>query len=90
MVVAFVDPIEIDGSEHRQYRKILEPLFAPARIKVIEPQVRRAANDLIDQFIETGSCDFVGEFAMPFPGTTFLAMMGWPLEDAGQARPPPG
>jgi cytochrome P450 len=75
-------PIEIDGSEHRQYRKMLEPLFAPARIKRIEPQVRQAANDLIDQFIETGSCDFVEQFAMPFPGTTFLAMMGWPLEDA--------
>jgi cytochrome P450 len=75
-------PIEIDGSEHRQYRKILEPLFAPARITAIEPRIRQVASDLIDQFIGAGTCDFVEQFAMPFPGTTFLAMMGWPLADA--------
>lgn len=74
-------PIELDGDEHRQYRKLLDPLFSPQRVALMEDRLRQAANDLIDNFIERGSCDFVTEFAMPFPGATVMAIMGWPLAD---------
>ena len=74
-------PIELDGSRHKQFRQLLDPLFAPKRVASLEGRLYEAANDLIDGFIERGSCDFVTEFAMPFPGATFLAIMGWPDED---------
>ncbi|MCW2495316.1 cytochrome P450 [Jatrophihabitans sp.] len=74
-------PIEIDGAEHRKYRQVLDPLFAPARVGELEPLLRRAANDLIDEFIEAGEVDFAEEFALPFPGATVLAIMGWPAAD---------
>jgi cytochrome P450 len=74
-------PLEIDGPEHRQYRAALDPLFAPKRVAQLEPDLRAAANRLIDGFIENGKCDFSHDFAMPFPGATVLAIMGWPAGD---------
>lgn len=75
-------PIELDGPIHKAYRKLLDPLFSPGRVAAMEPQVRQVAIDLIDSFIETGECDVVPQLAFPFPGTVFLSVMGWPLEDA--------
>ncbi|BCB89792.1 cytochrome P450 [Phytohabitans suffuscus] len=77
-------PIELDGSVHRQYRNLLDPLFAPGAVAKLEPKLRAAANHLIDQFIERGSCDFSREFALPYPGGTVMGIMGWPLEDMVQ------
>jgi cytochrome P450 len=77
-------PIDIDGPEHRQYRKLLEPVFAPREMQALEPQIRKLANDLIDQWIEDGTVDFVPGFAFPFSATTVLVLMGWPLQDAGK------
>ncbi|WP_439030563.1 cytochrome P450 [Gordonia terrae] len=74
-------PIELDGSRHRQFRQLLDPLLSPARVAELEPRLYEAANELIDGFIEKGHCDFVEEFAMPFPGATFLALMGWSADD---------
>ncbi|ONH31647.1 cytochrome P450 [Pseudofrankia asymbiotica] len=74
-------PIEIDGAEHRQYRRYLDPQFAPKKVGLLEDHLREQANRFIDGFIEAGRCDFVEGFALPFPGATVLAIMGWPLAD---------
>jgi cytochrome P450 len=74
-------PIELDGAAHRQFRQVLDPLFAPKRVGELEPELRAAANKLIDEFIEQGEVDFAHDFALPFPGATVLAIMGWPAED---------
>jgi len=75
-------PIELDGAEHRQYRKLLEPVFAPKEMQALEPQIRKLANDLIDTWIEDGTVDFVSGFAFPYSATTIILLMGWPLQDA--------
>lgn len=77
-------PIEIDGAEHRQYRQLLDPIFAPKRVAELADELQVQANKLIDEFIEDGTCDFVQGFALPFPGATVMAIMGWPLEDLQQ------
>jgi cytochrome P450 len=77
-------PIDIDGPEHRAYRKLLEPVFAPREMQALEPQIRKLANDLIDDWIEAGTVDFVPGFAFPFSATTVIVLMGWPLEDAAK------
>lgn len=77
-------PIEIDGAAHRQYRQLLDPIFAPKRVAELADELEAQANKLIDAFIEDGACDFVQGFALPFPGATVMAIMGWPLEDMEQ------
>jgi cytochrome P450 len=75
-------PLGIDGERHRNWRRVLNPMLSPAFAKALEPAVRQLSNELIDKFIDRGTCDFISEFARPLPGTLFLRMMGWPVEDA--------
>jgi len=75
-------PVEIDPPEHTQYRQALQPLFGPARMKELEPQIRAIINELIDGFASAGRCEFVAEFAHALPTHVFLTLMGWPLADA--------
>ena len=32
-------PLQIDPPDHRKYRKILDPLFAPQRMKLLEEPI---------------------------------------------------
>ena len=75
-------PLELDPPEHTAFRQVLQPLFNPARMKKLEPQIRTIVNELIDDFAPRGSAEFIHEFAHEVPTRVFLALMGWPLADA--------
>lgn len=73
-------PIEIDPPHHRKYRAILEPIFSPKGVLALEGKIRDLANDLIDQVIEKGECEFTTDFGRPLPVSVFLDLMGLPQE----------
>jgi cytochrome P450 len=75
-------PLELDPPEHTAYRHALQPLFSPARMKVLEPRIRAMVNRLIDGFAGRGSAEFISEFAHELPTSVFLQLMDWPLADA--------
>lgn len=77
-------PLQIDPPLHTKYRRMLSEWFAPRAINPLEGEIRRLANQLIDGFIDRGSCDYHEEFATPFPSTVFLAHMGLPQSDLDQ------
>ena len=77
-------PIEMDGTEHRQYRRLLIPLFSPVRVQVLEATVREMARSLIAEFAVKGSCDVVADFARPLASGMFMQLMDWPLADRSQ------
>jgi cytochrome P450 len=74
-------PLQIDPPEHVKYRRLLDPLFAPKQVALLENDVRKLSNQLIDDFIDTGECEFNSAFAIPLPCTVFLRLLGLPLED---------
>jgi cytochrome P450 len=74
-------PLQIDPPEHKKFRKILDPLFAPKQMAALEPSVAKLVNELIDGFVDRGECDFAQEFSIPFPSQVFLTLLGLPLED---------
>jgi cytochrome P450 len=74
-------PLQIDPPAHRNYRRLLDPLFAPARMKELEEPASVLVNALIDEFVDDDEIDFARQFSMPFPSQVFLTMMGLPLED---------
>jgi cytochrome P450 len=74
-------PLQIDPPEHGKFRKILDPLFAPKRMKSLEASVAALVNELIDGFINRDEIDFAKEFSVPFPTQVFLTMLGLPLEE---------
>ena len=74
-------PLQIDPPEHKKYRKILDPIFAPRQMALIEESVTATVNGLIDGFIEKGEIDFATEFSIPFPSQVFLTLFGLPYEE---------
>ena len=74
-------PIDLDPPEHRSYRRILDPVFAPKAAYAWEAFVRDAVTACIDEFIESGQGDIVLDLANPIPALLTCRIMGLPLED---------
>ena len=74
-------PLSVDPPEHKKYRRILDPLFAPKKMDEIEDDVASRVNHFIDAFVDRGSCQFTEELAVPFPSAVFLGLMGLPWEE---------
>ena len=79
-----LNPIEIDPPHHHGYRKILNPFFTPKAINAIGDSVREACVELIAKFEKSGGCEFVSQFAVPFPSYVFLDLMGMPRDRVDQ------
>ncbi|MEX2293870.1 MAG: cytochrome P450 [Acidimicrobiales bacterium] len=74
-------PLQIDQPDHRKYRKLLDPLFAPQRMRLLEDSTTRLVNELIDGFAGDDEIDFCRRFSTPFPSQVFLTLFGLPMED---------
>jgi cytochrome P450 len=74
-------PLQIDPPEHKKFRKLLDPIFAPRLMTAMEDEVAVLVNDLIDGFIDRGEVDFAAEFSIPYPSQVFLTLLGLPLEE---------
>jgi len=61
-----------DPPVQREYKRLINlHLTAPVVARYEEP-IRQLAKRLIDDFIERGHCEFMAEFARPFPGLAFF------------------
>jgi cytochrome P450 len=74
-------PLQIDPPDHKKYRKILDPIFAPRQVALLEESVTGLVNDLMDRFEGRDEIDFAAEFSVPFPSQVFLTLLGLPLDE---------
>jgi cytochrome P450 len=65
-----------DPPEHTRYRRLLNKVFSPGRVRQMVPGVERVCDQLIDAFIDRGHCEFVSEFAFPVPGIVISEQLG--------------
>jgi cytochrome P450 len=70
-----------DPPEHTVYRKLVQPGFAPGRMRALEADVRRRAKPLVDEIEPGRPVDFVEAVAVPFPLYIISALLGMPDED---------
>lgn len=78
----YLYPEESDPPYHNTWRRALNPYFSPEAIASFEVSVRAEANNLIDQFIDKGECDYIPEFSSVLPGKAmFENLLGVPVED---------
>ncbi len=73
-----VIPLGVDPPLHSMYRRVLDPLFSPKKMAVLQPKVADAVNEMIDSFIENGEVDFSEAIAVPLPCLMFLELLGLP------------
>lgn len=73
-------PIDVDGPMVQEYRRVVLPWFSPGGAKRDEPRIRELCTELIDSFIEQGSCDLAQDLFTPLPARLILEMLGWQPE----------
>lgn len=74
MVVPAI-PEHIDPPLHRVYKRLISAWFTPAVVRRYEMPTRALVTRLIDDFVEAGTCDFMADFAQPFPGLAFFDLV---------------
>jgi len=74
-------PQQLNGQEHMRWRRLLASYWSPGKIDALDERIREHARDLTEGLLARGECDFVQEFALRYPTTVFLEMMGLPVNE---------
>ena len=70
-----------DPPEHEDYRAVGMSVFTPVKVEELTPHIEARVHELIDEFVDKGSVEFVTEFAARLPGRIVCDEFGLPLED---------
>src|SRR3954452_5369008 len=70
-----------DPPKHREHRALLMRLLTPARLRENEEAMWQLADRQLDQFVATGKCELVRDFAGPFTLLVIADLLGIPEED---------
>ncbi len=74
--------ININGEDHRRLRNLVNPALAPRAVDRYRPAMRAFLQQLLDQVPADGRCEFIADFAKPYPSLVIAKVMGAPLTDA--------
>jgi cytochrome P450 len=74
-------PTETDPPEWNGFRRILNPVFAPAAVERLEPLIASITDDVINGVIERGEVDLVLDLINPITALITLHILGLPLGD---------
>lgn len=71
-------PNGMDPPEHTEYRRIIDPYFAPERMEAFEPTCREIVANLVRNALASGEVELMTDFALPFAVRVQCAFLGWP------------
>jgi cytochrome P450 family 150 subfamily A5 len=75
-----------DPPEHTAHRGLLMRLITPKRLKENEVYMWQLADQTIDEFYDTGECELVQDYAIPFTVMVIADLLGVPDEDRDDFR----
>lgn len=70
-----------EGEDHARLRRLVSRAFTPKRVASLRPLMRETSHALIDRIAERGACEFVADFAAPYPVRVISGLLGIPAED---------
>jgi cytochrome P450 len=78
--------VSFDPPKHTAHRALLNGLFTPKRLKENEEFMWRLADQLIDEFVADGRCEFASAYGQPFPLLVIADLLGVPESDHSMFR----
>src|SRR5271166_2291754 len=76
----------MDPPKHRDHRHLLMRQLTPKRLKENEEFVWRVADRQIDEWVDRGECEFIGDYANPFTLFVIADLLGVPEEEHQEFR----
>ena len=76
--------INVNGDDHRRLRNLVNPALSPRAVQRYRPAMRGFLEQLLDAIGADGSCEFIDQFAKPYPSLVIADVMGAPLSDAAR------
>jgi cytochrome P450 len=70
-----------DPPVHKRLRMLAAKAFNPRRVASKEGRIQELVDELLDDFVESGSERLVDDFAFPLPATVIAELIGAPPED---------
>jgi cytochrome P450 len=70
-----------DPPHHTFHRSFVDKAFTPVRVRQLEGFIEGEVNGIIDEFIDRGEVEFLGEMAIKVTMYVFADMMGIPREN---------
>jgi cytochrome P450 len=74
--------ININGTDHRRLRNLVNPALAPRAVDRYRPAMRAFLTDLVQALPADGRCEFIADFAKPYPSLVIASVMGVPTRYA--------
>jgi cytochrome P450 len=78
--------VSFDPPRHTAHRALLNGLFTPKWLKQNEEFMWQLADELIDEFVADGHCEFVAAYGQPFPLLVIADLLGVPEADHSMFR----
>jgi cytochrome P450 len=85
--VPWVDPdlfgrsrglLTTDPPDHTRLRRLINKAFTPRQVELLEPQVRKVTDELIDAIAHRAEADLVEDFAAQLPAIVIMELLGIP------------
>ncbi|WP_035855730.1 cytochrome P450 [Cryptosporangium arvum] len=76
-LAAILPPIHTDPPLTGAMRSLTARFLSPARAEAMIPEIRAIADELIDEFVESGEADLVAQLTTPLPARVILRLLGW-------------
>ena len=78
--------VTMDPPLHSELRGLIRGLFTPRRLKENEDFMWRLADEQLDEFLPSGHCEFVDQYAAPYTSVVIADLLGVPDEDRSRFR----
>lgn len=76
--------VAMDPPNHTQARSLLSRLLTPRRLKDNQDFLWELADRQLDEFVDTGKCEFLTAYSKPFSLLAIADLLGVPREDHGE------
>lgn len=78
--------ITMDPPDHTKARSVLSKLLTPNRLKHNEEFMWRLADRQLEEFLDSGRCEFISEYSKPFATLVIADLLGVPEDDHKEFR----
>jgi cytochrome P450 len=79
-------PLGVNPPEHRHFRALVDHYFDAAGSARYVDRIQTVIDELIDAFVDDGSVEYVGAFALPLPVRMITEILGFPESDIDRLK----